>query len=570
MNSSLHPMPWTLVRIYHSRLGSLLIALLLLLQRSPALRWIWSLRVTTPPPLLQPAVRFLIPASVSAGTLHTLSGATVVQAVAPSSNPALAEAGEPFVWVFRTTPHAAMSYSAAGLPPGVNLSGVIQHGVSSLVGTPTTPGLYQAEITGYEKLNLSGGRTPVFRLVINVEAGDPPSIVTPPQGGEFTEGEDVLLEVVAEGSGLNYRWLHDGEPLESEIHSLIAEDGLREVFVPSSDPGGTWRSQIEGFDLSGWTSGFGGVGFKVPTETTYDPFIGVDIEEAMRRRSTSALIRMPFSLDPAHRTKLTQLRLAIQYDDGFAAHLNGIPAAAANAPATPAWNAAAQAGRDDALAVLYQDIDLSARLGDLRDGANLLAIQGLNQRSDSDFLINARLEGVVQRDLPQLRIPRASASHSGFYIVEVRSGDLMVQSDPVELRILPAGGFASWRHQNWSPEEILQPETSGPLADADGDGKSNLEEYAVGGNPRLPRESPTLTIEPGPEPGGGILLRIPWNVRQPDVDYLFQRAVDPASGAWETLVDGTGGISLSEDESGLTAEAPAGPFALFRALFRLR
>ena len=89
----------------------------------------------------------------------------------------------------------------------------------------------------------------------------------------------------------------------------------------------------------------------------------------------------------------------MRYDDGFAAFLNGIPLASANAPGNLIWNSFASGAHDDAQAILFETFDVSGSLEHLREGANLLAIHGLNVSStSSDFLIDAELV-VGQREV---------------------------------------------------------------------------------------------------------------------------------------------------------------------------
>src|SRR5439155_13157201 len=86
------------------------------------------------------------------------------------------------------------------------------------------------------------------------------------------------------------------------------------------------------------------------------------------------------------------LTLQMKYDDGFIAYLNGVEVARRNAPATPQWNSTATASHPNPQAVVYEFIDVSPFLVALQSGANLLAIQGLNDAAaGADFLIVAEL-----------------------------------------------------------------------------------------------------------------------------------------------------------------------------------
>ena len=119
--------------------------------------------------------------------------------------------------------------------------------------------------------------------------------------------------------------------------------------------------------------------------------IRTDVQSGMEGVNASAYLLIPFTVaDPA---AYENLSLRMKYDDGFVAYLNGTEVARRNAPAgTPAWNAAATAEHPNDQAVLYEDINISDHLGDLRTGENVLAIHGLNYGAgDGDFLIMPEL-----------------------------------------------------------------------------------------------------------------------------------------------------------------------------------
>ena len=77
----------------------------------------------------------------------------------------------------------------------------------------------------------------------------------------------------------------------------------------------------------------------------------------------------------------------MKYDDGFVAYINGMEVASRNAPATVAWNSAADAARDDANALIYKEIDISDYISALQAGGNVLAIQVLNVSARDDDLL---------------------------------------------------------------------------------------------------------------------------------------------------------------------------------------
>jgi glucose/arabinose dehydrogenase len=112
----------------------------------------------------------------------------------------------------------------------------------------------------------------------------------------------------------------------------------------------------------------------------------------MQNRSTTAYIRVPFTVDAPTLASSQGLFLDIKYDDGFIAYLNGVRVTAANAPAQPGPSSAASSNNSDSRALQFEQFDLSSFLPLLNPGANMLAIHGLNDgASSSDFLIVPRL-----------------------------------------------------------------------------------------------------------------------------------------------------------------------------------
>jgi hypothetical protein len=119
---------------------------------------------------------------------------------------------------------------------------------------------------------------------------------------------------------------------------------------------------------------------------SYRPFIATDVQTQMMGVNSSAYLRVPFNVsNPA---TLASLTLRMKYDDGFVAYLNGARVASRNAPAAPQWNSTATAAHPNYQALVFEDINISDFLGSLQAGANVLAIQGLNQSAaDFDFLL---------------------------------------------------------------------------------------------------------------------------------------------------------------------------------------
>ena len=168
---------------------------------------------------------------------------------------------------------------------------------------------------------------------------------------------------------------------DSEADVLIPDDGSLAL---------AWTTA--GFDSGGWSAGPGNsVGYERASANTYDPFFTIDVEGDFYNQDKSIYMRIPFNIADASLVQALTLRM--RYDDGFVAYLNGDEITSRNAPASPNWNSNASGSRPDTLAVVFEEIDITAFLASLLNGTNVLAIHGLNQSNgSSDFLIAPELQ----------------------------------------------------------------------------------------------------------------------------------------------------------------------------------
>ncbi len=131
--------------------------------------------------------------------------------------------------------------------------------------------------------------------------------------------------------------------------------------------------------LSLYRAGTNGVGASAAS------FVRTDVSAAMSNVNASAYLRLPFNVTGA--SNFSALSLKMRYDDGFVAHLNGVEVFRANAVDPITYNSAATNSHS---ATALETFNFNARL--LREGVNVLAIQGLNAAAnDEDFLIQAEL-----------------------------------------------------------------------------------------------------------------------------------------------------------------------------------
>ena len=178
-------------------------------------------------------------------------------------------------------------------------------------------------------------------------------------------------------------------PAGSQGTTLVAENAAKRVLVPTSPTDDDWKGG-QPFDDSAWipcNGAAGGVGYE--RTSGYEHLISLDVETQMYGENATCYIRIPFSVEAL---ELNQLTLKVRYDDGFIAYLNGTEVARRNFTGTPTWNAHASTSYSDSLAVEFENIDISSHVNALREGDNVLAMQGLNaSTTSSDFLICAEL-----------------------------------------------------------------------------------------------------------------------------------------------------------------------------------
>ena len=226
---------------------------------------------------------------------------------------------------------------------------------------------------------------------------------------------------VAEGSTLSFDW--------NFLTNENRNGDFAFVFISDSD------SIVKLADST--SSLVGSTSSQFPRETGFDTFthafdksgtftIGIGVAQAIDRGGDSAIILDNFKIDDERYSSLqtrqefnidvvpslSEMKLQVQYDDGFAAFINGQLVASENAPAELVWNATAPNIRpDNAVANLAE---FTVPVGVLRPGNNVLAIQGLNSGADqNDFLIDAQLIGIstVAEEPSYLQPPTPNAEN---------------------------------------------------------------------------------------------------------------------------------------------------------------
>jgi hypothetical protein len=151
---------------------------------------------------------------------------------------------------------------------------------------------------------------------------------------------------------------------------------------------GVYAAFNAAFRLVGNTAG-GGLAVKsLPTGASGSlrPLIATDVQANLLNRNSSAYVRLPFTVsNPAAFSSLT---LRMKYDDGFVAYLNGTEVARRNSPAAPLWNAAATTSHPGSNVVVFEDIDVTSRLGGCKPAPMSLPFRPEFSANDTDFLLS--------------------------------------------------------------------------------------------------------------------------------------------------------------------------------------
>ncbi len=266
----------------------------------------------------------------------------------------------------------------------------------------------------------------------------PPTISR--QAGGVAAGTPVTI-ANPHANGTLYYTLNGSDPRPTDSAAkvvssttLVAESAAKKVLVPTTAIGNAWRTSPT-FDDSAWISGTGGVGYE--RSSGYEAYFTINLQAAMYNVNQTCCIRIPFTFSGDTST-FDSLTLNMRYDDGFVAWLNGTEIARAQFTGTPAWNSGANSIHDDGAAIVWEEFDVSAYLGLLKQGQNLLAIQGLNSgASSSDLLFCAKLVA------SEIATPDTSGSGGAVYTY---TGPITItESTQVKARVLVASNaYSPW------------------------------------------------------------------------------------------------------------------------------
>jgi hypothetical protein len=148
--------------------------------------------------------------------------------------------------------------------------------------------------------------------------------------------------------------------------------------------------------------------------------LSIDLQQQMYGTNATCYIRILFTVGADELTGLTELTLRARYDDGFVAYLNGVKVAERNFDEIPAWNSHASSTNSDSDAVVFEDINISESISNLKLGDNVLAIHGMNSSTtSSDMLISAEIDGMITEAVNDFPFANAMALLDGLRVTEL-------------------------------------------------------------------------------------------------------------------------------------------------------
>jgi hypothetical protein len=233
----------------------------------------------------------------------------------------------------------------------------------------------------------------------------------PQYGGSVPAGYQLTISDPNAESGTIYYTLDGTDPMGvpsgGTTVTLAGPDigTIAAYKVPDSQySGNSWKDITEPADIATWTQGPVGLGFDA--SGLFAPHIATTVN-GMNGVNASLYLRIPFSITPEQKAQLTSLTLKLKYDDGAFVWLNAAGPAAPlyrlnGVNSSPTYNMTATATRNDAEAIVYEDINLTPQIASLSTSSpNLLAIQGLNiTAADDDFLCTPQLTGTFNIPTP--------------------------------------------------------------------------------------------------------------------------------------------------------------------------
>jgi hypothetical protein len=212
--------------------------------------------------------------------------------------------------------------------------------------------------------------------------------------GRVPDGGDMIESLPMPTPGAE-NW--PGIAVVTVATTFVKENADKRVLVPTSAISDDWKGG-GAFNDSAWllcTGSPGGVGYE--RDSGYQSLITLNTEAQMygSGKNNTCYIRVPFVVDANALSDAQSLTLSVRCDDGFVCYLNGTEVARSNFTGTPAWNSHADSSIEASVTSFDAVVDVTAYKDQLKAGANILAVHGMNSSStSSDFLISVALDAV--------------------------------------------------------------------------------------------------------------------------------------------------------------------------------
>jgi hypothetical protein len=375
--------------------------------------------------------------------------------------------------VFVTAPgeiHAVAPDSAGVAPPGpyllflVHETGAVSEGrfvrlfaavdlgeLPTITSIPPMSGsvgsqyVYDAEASGAGPITWSLVDAPSW-LQVNSDNGIVTGIPT---------AEEVFLVTLRASNAAGSQDQAWGIDVGGTPRTLVPIGATWRYFKGLADPGTDWVKIA--YDDASWLTGPSGFGFGDNDDAT--------VLDDMEGSYTTVYTRRTFTLFETQ--SVTRLSLRYDYDDGFAAYLNGSLVFSQQAPTPLVYTSIATSSHEATHVFETQPITDPGLLGLLQEGVNVLAVVGLNRSlGSSDLTLRIELEVTGGADAPvdvgeslaglgpmgrafpnpfvtstSVRFAVASAGAARFEIFDVRGRRLQVLEAS---RLLPGSHVFEW------------------------------------------------------------------------------------------------------------------------------
>jgi hypothetical protein len=212
------------------------------------------------------------------------------------------------------------------------------------------------------------------------------------------DGLSVISEIAPEypsqQAGLSYGTGTWGVPVHEVI--IPSETPVNYLIPTDSSLGSSWQQPASEFDDSSWITVAQPVGFE-SSGGRLESLIATNIAAEMKGVNAGGYFRFPFDFDSVDR-RIVSAQLRVFIDDGYVAYINGVEVARLNGQNPMLYDSIASGSRGDADVIAAPlSVDISANVGAVRHGENVLAVHAMNTSAGgSDFLLGVELVSDIQ------------------------------------------------------------------------------------------------------------------------------------------------------------------------------